>query len=120
MFLLLPVFALLLKLFYRQTYYLAHLVFGIHLLSASYIVFAVMISLETMADRYLAVMVLQLMLLAYMMAYFAIALRVTYQQSWLKTSLKCMVLLLLFSILIGAMIQLADLVTIGLVLNPVR
>ena len=94
MFLLLPLFALLLKIFYRQTYYLAHTVFAVHLFSAMFIVFAAMLSIETAADRYIAVMVVQVVLLFYMMAYFLIALRVNYQESWLKSSLKSLGLIL--------------------------
>jgi len=105
MFLLLPIFALVLKVFYRQSYYLSHLVFTVHLFSAMFIVFAVMLSLEVSADQYLVAILIQLVLLIYMMAYFVIALRVVYQQGWLKTSLKFLALLLLFLIIIGAAIE---------------
>ena len=96
MFLLLPLFALLLKLFYRRYYYLAHLVFVVHLFSAMFIVLAAMLSMEAAADRYIAVMILQVILLIYMLTYFVFALRVTYQESWLKSSLKSFTLLFIF------------------------
>ena len=105
MFLLLPIFALVLKAFYRQSYYLSHLVFTVHLFSAMFIVFAVMLSLEVAADRYFAAILIQLVLLIYTLAYFVIALRVVYQQGWLKTSLKFLALLLIFLIIIGAAIE---------------
>jgi hypothetical protein len=59
MFLLLPLFALFLKILYRQSYYVAHLVFTIHLFGAMYIVFAIMMSFESLADRYLLIAALQ-------------------------------------------------------------
>ena len=108
MFLLLPVFALVLKGFYRQVFYLAHLVFTIHLFSAMFIVFAVMLSMEVAADQYLAVMLAQILLLIYMMAYFVIALRVTYQESWLKSSLKFLALLLIFLTILAVAIDVAN------------
>jgi hypothetical protein len=55
MFIMLPVFALLLKGFYRRFFYWDHLVFSIYLFSASYVVFAFLLSLETLADEYLLV-----------------------------------------------------------------
>jgi hypothetical protein len=114
MFVLLPVFALLLKIFYRQTYYLSHLVFVVYLFSAMYIVFAAILSLETTADVYISVMILQVVFLAYMLAYFMIALRVTYQQGWLKTTLKCLALVLIFSTIIAGAIELASHLDFGL------
>ena len=108
MFLLLPVFALLLKILYRRTFYLAHLVFAIHLFSAMFIVFAAIMSLETTADRYLAVAVVQLFLLFLMMAYFVAALRGTYQENWLKSTLKFVALLVLFLPVLGGAIELAS------------
>jgi len=114
MFLLLPVFALLLKIFYRKTYYLSHLVFVVYLFSAMYIVFAAILSFETMADVYIAVMIVQLVFLVYMLAYVMIALRVTYQQGWLKTTLKCLALVLIFSTIIAGAIKLASHLDFGL------
>ncbi len=108
MFLLLPVFGLLLKIFYRQKYYLAHLVFVLYLFSAMYIVFAAIFATESMADKYLAVIILQVVLLVYIMAYFVIALHVTYQESWSKTIVKFLALLLLFTMLVASVIELAS------------
>lgn len=108
MFLLLPVYALLLKLFYRKSYYLAHLVFATYLFSAMFIVFALMLSIEVAADRYLAVMLFQVALLLYMAFYFVISLRVCYRESWPKTSLKAFGLLMIFLPLLAGSIELAS------------
>jgi hypothetical protein len=108
MFLLLPVYALLLKLFYRKSFYLAHLVFTTYLFSAMFIVFAVMFAIETAADRYLAVMLLQVALLLYMAAYFIVSLRLCYREGWLKSTLKALGLLAIFLPLLAGSIELAS------------
>ena len=108
MFVLLPIFALLLKILYRQVFYLAHIVFTVHLFSAMFIVFAAILSIEIQADRYIAVLLIQVVLLIYMLAYLLIALRVAYQDSWLKTSLKCLGLLVLFLPIMAGAIELAS------------
>lgn len=108
MFILLPAYALLLKLFYRKSYYLAHLVYATYLFSVMFIVFALMLSIEAAADRYLAVMLLQLGLLLYMAAYFLISLRVCYRESWVKSSLKAFGLLIVFLPLLAGSIELAS------------
>lgn len=105
MFLLLPVFALVLKGFYRQDFYLAHLVFTVYLFSAMFIVFGLMLSIEVAADKYVAMMLVQLLLLAYTLVYFAIALRVTYRETWLKTISKLLALLLIFMVMTGGVIN---------------
>ena len=108
MFVLLPIFALLLKLLYRKSFYLEHIVFTAHLFSAMFIVFALILSMEVQADLYLAVLLIQLFLLVYVLAYLLIALRVTYKDSWTRTSLKSFALLILFLPIIGGVIELAS------------
>jgi len=108
MFVLLPVFALLLKLFYRKFYYIDHLVFSVHLFSASYIAFALLLSIETLADRYLLVMIFQVILLLATLAYAVSALHRVYKNSWLKSMLKFLALLLLFLPILGMIIEAAS------------
>ena len=108
MFLLLPIFALVLKAFYRQTFYLSNVVFVLYLCSALFIVFAVMLSIEVAADRYIAVMLLQFVLLVYMGAYFVIALRVNFRESWLKSSLKFFALFIIYASMVALMIDVSS------------
>ena len=108
MFLLLPLFAFLLKIFYRQTFYLAHLVFAVHLFSAMFIVFAVLGSIEGAADRYIAVALLQVLMLFYVIGYFVTALHTTYRESWRNSVLKFGALLVLFLPILGGMIELTS------------
>ena len=108
MFLLLPVFALLLKGFYRKTYYLAHLVFAVHLFSAMFMTFALMLVLEGGADRHLFGMILQSAVFLVMVIYAVVALKTAYSESWLKSALKFLGLLMLFLPIIGGAIELAS------------
>ena len=108
MFLLLPVFALLLKFFFRKRFYLEHLIYTTYLFSFMFIVFAAMMAIETTADRYLAVMLLQVLLLLYTIFYFIASLRKCYGESWLGCGLKALGLLLIFLPLLGFTIELAS------------
>ena len=108
MFLLLPIFALLLKVFYRHSFYIDHLVFTVHLFSAMFIVFAILLSIETLADRYILVMLVQVIFLIYMVVYFVIALHTVYRQSWPKTILKFFALLFIFLPILAMTIELAS------------
>lgn len=108
MFLMLPLFAVLLKFFYWRTYYLSHLVFAVHLFSAMFIVFAVLLSIETLADQYVIVMLVQVVLLLYMVVYFVLALRNTYRENLTRSVLKFLGLLLLFLPVLGITIELAS------------
>jgi hypothetical protein len=108
MFFLLPAFALILKIFYRRIFYLPHLIFSVYLFSAMYIVFAGMLSMETAADRYIPVMLLQVVLLAYMLIHAVVALRVNYAEGWLKSILKLFGILLLFLPVLGVVIEAAS------------
>ena len=108
MFLLMPLFAVLLKILYRHSYYMDHLVFTIHLFGALYIVFAIMLSLETLADRFLIIAILQFVFLIYMVWYFITALHTVYGESWIRSVLKFLVLLLVFLPVMGAVIELTS------------
>ena len=108
MFVLLPIFALLLKLFYQRFFYMAHLVFSVYLFSAMFIVFAAILSIEVQADLHIAVLIIQIVMFIYMLACIFIALRVTYRESWLSSFLKGFALLILFLPIIGGAIELAS------------
>jgi hypothetical protein len=108
MFVLLPVFALLLKAAYRQRLYFHHLVHSLHLHSAAYFVLAFILPLEQAADRIGLVMVIQSVLLAYLLANFVISLHHVYRAGWLVTFGKAIGILLVYMILIGASLQAAS------------
>jgi hypothetical protein len=66
MFLLLPVFALLMKGVYVKRLYFDHLIFSLHLHCAAYAVLAMMLPLEELANRHVLLMLLQVAVLAYL------------------------------------------------------
>jgi hypothetical protein len=98
MFVLLPVFALLLKVVYWRRLYFDHLIFSMHLHTMGYMVLLLMLPLEELANRHVGLMFAQLALLAYFLAYLVIAVQRVYRSGWLVTILKS------FAILFGYMI----------------
>ena len=86
MFVLLPVFALLLKIAFRQRLYFDHLIHSLHLHSAAYVVFALMLPLEQASNVWL--MSAQIAFFVYLLAYLGISLRRVYGASRLATGMK--------------------------------
>lgn len=96
MFALLPVFAALLKLLYRQAYFLSHLVFSAYLFSFFFILMAGMMATEALADQYTGFAIVQVSLLLCGLVYLTVALRVSYAQSWTRTIFKAAALVIAF------------------------
>ena len=107
MFLLLPIYALLLKLFYRRFFYLEHLVYTAYLFSAMFIALGMLMAIEGPSDRYLAALVVQFVILLYVLWYLVTSLRVCYREGWGKSALKALAVLLLFLPVLGGSIELA-------------
>jgi len=94
MFVLLPVFALLLKLFYvrRRRYYVEHFVFALHVHAFAFVLFALML-----VFRYDAVAALVALALAF---YLFAAMKRVYQQGYIKTALKWAMLSCSYAVLL--------------------
>jgi hypothetical protein len=105
MFILLPMFALLMKLVYRSRLYFDHIIFSIHLHSAAYAVLALMLPLEDAANRHLALLILQLVLLGYLLTYFVLAVRRVYQSDWLAVLYKSAMVLFGYMIIVSVVIE---------------
>jgi len=97
MFILLPVFALFLKVAFRQRLYFDHLIHALHLHSALFIVLMLMLPLERVAAQSVLAMITQLVLFAYLLTIFVISVRHVYRVSWPMATIKC------FGIMIGYM-----------------
>lgn len=108
MFVLLPVFALLSKLFYRKDFYLSHLVFSTYLFSFMFIVFGLLLAIEPYADRYLFFVLLQVILLLWMLVYMFASLRNCFGGGWGISILKGLGLLLAFLPILGMAIESAS------------
>ena len=105
MFILLPAFALLLKLVYRQRLYFDHLIFSLHLHSAAYVVFALILPLEEPAGEQIFHLILQLTLFIYFLAYFVLAMRRVYRSSWPAVALRSTAVLFVYGILLSVAIE---------------
>ncbi|MGB5332400.1 MAG: DUF3667 domain-containing protein [Woeseiaceae bacterium] len=105
MFVLLPMFALLMKVVYRQRLYFDHLIFSLHLHTAAYVILAMMMPLEALASRHPIPVLIQFALLGYLLAYFVMALRRVYSSGWLTVALKSTVVLLVYGVLLSVAIE---------------
>lgn len=105
MFLLLPVFALLLKAMYFRRLYFDHLIFSIHLHTAGYVVLALMLPLEDVANESVGLMIAQFVLLAYFLAYFVIAVQRVYASTWWIAALKSAAVLFGYLIVVSVVIE---------------
>ena len=101
MFFLLPVFALLLKVAFRERFYFDHLIHSLHLHSVAYIVLALMLPLEQAANELMLAMVIQLVLFIYMLASFVISIHHVYFVGWLVATAKAIGILLGYMMLVG-------------------
>jgi len=97
--------ALTIKVVYRTRLYFDHLIFSLHLHSAAYVILALMLPLEELANRHTILMILQVVLLAYFLAYFVTAVRRVYQTDWLAAALKSAVVLFGYMILVSVVIE---------------
>ena len=105
MFVLLPVFALLLKVVYINRLYFDHLIFSLHLHSAAYVILAMMMPLEALANRHTILLVLQVAILVYFFAYFVMAMRRVYQSNWPGVAVKCTLVLFVYMIVVSVVIE---------------
>ena len=105
MFVLLPVFALLLKAVYRDRLSFDHLIFSLHLHSAAYVVFALILPLEEPAGEGIIPLILQLAFFAYFLAYFVLAVRRVYGSSWSVVAFKSTAVLFVYGILLSIAIE---------------
>jgi len=114
-FLLLPIFALILKLAYirRNTRYMRHLVFSIHIHSFIFIILTIIVALYLLFDSNLQTVNSILLLLV--PVYFIIAMKKFYGQSILKVILKFFAVSFLYNIVFFAVILVAALNAIGVI-----
>jgi hypothetical protein len=105
MFVLLPIFALLLKAVYAKRLYFDHLIFSLHFHSAAYVILAMMLPLEELANRHTILMIVQVLLLVYFLAYFVIAMRRVYRSSWLAVVLKSTAVLFAYMVVVSVVIE---------------
>lgn len=108
MFVLLPVFALLLKAMYFRRLYFDHLIFSIHLHTAGYLILAVMLPLEDIANQNVGLMIAQFVLLVYFLIYFVSAVRHVYGPGWLVAAIKSAAVLFGYMMAVSVAIESAS------------
>ncbi len=105
MFVLLPIFALLVKgVFWRRLYF-DHIVFSVHLHSAAYVILALMLPLEEIAGEHWVPMVLQMVVFGYFLSFIVISLRRVYGASWLVSSAKSLAVLFGYTVIVSIVIE---------------
>lgn len=105
MFLLMPVFALLLKIFFRTRLYFDHLIFSVHLHSAAYVVLAIMLPFERVAGNSVPATIIQAAMLFYFVAYMVLSLRRVYSTSWVGAAARALALFLAYMIVFSGLIE---------------
>jgi hypothetical protein len=105
MFVLLPLFALLMKLVLPRRLYFDHLIFSLHLHSAAYVVLALMLPLEQIAAQQWLPLVAQVILFSYFLAYVLLSIRTVYGTSWLRSGLKTLIVLFGYMIIVSVSIE---------------
>lgn len=88
MFVLFPMFALYLKAFYWNSYYLPNLVFSMHIHSVGYLVLMIISPLEALEDKGIVFLLLQVPPSLYFLWYFVQSFKTMFQESWPITIIK--------------------------------
>jgi hypothetical protein len=105
MFVLLPVFALLLKIVFPGRLLFDHAIFSIHFHSVAYVTLAFQLPLEKVADEHWLPMLAQVVLFGYLLSYFVISIRRVYHAGWIVAIAKSMaifvVYLMIFVVVVG-------------------
>ena len=105
MFVLLPVFALLIKALFWRRLYFDHLIFSVHLHSAAYVILALMLPLEQSAGEHWIPLLLQLIVVGYFLSYIVISIRRVYGASWLMSSAKSLAVLVGYMMIVSIVIE---------------
>ena len=105
MFVLLPIFALLMKVVFFRRLYFDHIIFSIHLHSAAYVVLALMLPIEELANDYIFLMIAQVILLFGFIAYFIVAVRRVYEAGWVVSILKSLLVLFGYMVVVSVAIE---------------
>jgi hypothetical protein len=108
MFILLPVFALFLKVAFRKRLYFDHLIHALHLHSALFIVLMLMLPLERIAAQSILAMIIQLVLFGYLLTIFIISVRHVHRVSWPIATIKSIVIMIGYMALVAGVFEAAS------------
>lgn len=105
MFVMLPAFAVLLKLVFIRRLYFDHLIFSVHLHCAAYVVLAFMVPIENVAAANRLALFAQAVLLAYLFVYAVIAMRRTYATGWIAAAVRTTAIFFGYMVLVSGVIE---------------
>lgn len=103
MFVLFPCFALLVQLFYQQSFYINNLVFSMHIHSVVYLALLIIAPLEAYENQHITFLILQVPPVTYLIWYIFTAFKVVYEKSWLETIIKASAIYLIYMGTLGIM-----------------
>ena len=106
MFVLLPIFAVLLKIATPSRLYFDHLILAVHLHCAAYVVLAFMLPLEHV-PHWLPIGI-QVLLFAYLLSYFVISVHRVYATNWPVAMGKSLAVLLAYLVLFSVLVETAS------------
>lgn len=101
MFVLFPLYALLINCFYKNSFYLSNLVFSIHIHSIIYLVLMIIGPLESIETTSKTLVFAQLIPATYAVWYLLKAFKVMYREPWWKTILKAMGVYFIYMAILG-------------------
>lgn len=101
MFILFPVFALIVQIFYPKSFYTGNLVFSMHLHSIVYLLLMFIAPFEALEKYHTIFLVLQIPPTLYLLWYITQAFKTVYQESWLKTIVKASAIYMIYMAILG-------------------
>lgn len=101
MFVLFPVFAAIVQLFFRNSYYVGNLVFSLHLHSVVYLLLMIIAPLEALESKHILFLLLQLPPVVYLAWYIFTAFKTVFQQSWWQVTIKASAIYLIYMAVLG-------------------
>jgi len=101
MFLLFPVFAIIVQLFFRQSFYIGNLVFSMHLHCIVYLMLMLIAPIEALEKSNQVYLLLQVPPTLYLVWYILTAFKTVYHQNWWKTLGKASIIYMIYMAILG-------------------
>jgi len=101
MFVLFPIFAIIVQLFFRQSYYINNLVFSMHIHSVVYITLLVIAPLEAAEQQSPILLALQVPPFLYLVWYIFMAFKTVFKEQWVKIIFKASAAYMIYMSILG-------------------
>lgn len=108
MFILLPVFALLLKTAFRERLYFDHLIHSLHLHVTAYAVLAFLLPLEQVANEHWLLLILQVVLFVVLASYVVASFRRVYGRTWSATNARAAIVFFVYVSILATSLEAAS------------